>query len=172
MNTDHRQSARPGEINPALVSAPATSADRGRALVLYDGRCPLCLKSVAILRRLDWFHRLGYHDARDPTRLLADAHLIASGRLLEEMHLLLPDRLHLLHGFSAFRWMAWRLPLLWLVAPFLYLPGMGTWGQGAYLWVARNRFRLVPCHGGVCTMPRDGPNASAHRARNQEAGLP
>lgn len=24
-----------------------------RALVLYDGQCPLCLKSVALLKRLD-----------------------------------------------------------------------------------------------------------------------
>jgi hypothetical protein len=50
--------------------------------------------------------------------------------------------------------MAWRLPLLWILAPFLYVPGVPTLGQAAYLWVARNRFRLVPCHGGVCTLKR------------------
>jgi hypothetical protein len=73
-------------------------------------------------------------------------------RLLEEMHLLTPDGRGILHGFGAFRWMAWRLPPLWPLLPFLYLPGMTSVGQRAYLWVARNRFRLVPCHGGVCSL--------------------
>ena len=35
----------------------------------------------------------------------------------------------------------------------LYIPGVPGLGQRLYLWVARNRFRLVPCHGGVCTLP-------------------
>jgi hypothetical protein len=26
-------------------------------------------------------------------------------------------------------------------------------GQRLYLWVARHRFHLVPCHDGVCTIP-------------------
>jgi predicted DCC family thiol-disulfide oxidoreductase YuxK len=75
------------------------------------------------------------------------------GRLLQEMHLLTPDGSKIYHGFEAFRWMAWRLPLLWPLAPFLYLPGMKPLGQRLYLLIARNRFRLVPCHGGVCTLP-------------------
>ena len=79
---------------------------------------------------------------------------VEPGRFLEEMHLLSPDGRAVYHGFRAFRWMAWRLPLVWFVLPFLYLPGVESLGQRAYLWVARNRFRLVPCHGGVCTLPR------------------
>lgn len=31
----------------------AVAGLRSRALVLYDGQCPLCLKSVALLKRLD-----------------------------------------------------------------------------------------------------------------------
>jgi hypothetical protein len=30
------------------------------------------------------------------------------------------------------------------------MPGLG---QRVYLWVARNRFHLVPCHDGVCSIP-------------------
>jgi predicted DCC family thiol-disulfide oxidoreductase YuxK len=51
--------------------------------------------------------------------------------------------------------MAWRLPLLWAVAPLLYLPGVPWLGQKVYLWVARNRFNLVPCHDGGCAVPLD-----------------
>jgi hypothetical protein len=77
---------------------------------------------------------------------------------MEEMHLITPDAGRIYHGFGAFRWMAWRLPLLWALAPFLYLPGIPTLGQRIYLWIARNRFQLVPCHGGVCQnrLPRGG----------------
>jgi len=120
-----------------------------KALVLYDGRCRLCLKSVAMLRRLDWLRRLDCVDARDAAQPLLQRPPVAGAPLLEEMHLLTPHG-RLFHGFGAFRWMAWRLPLLWPLAPWLYLPGVPWLGQRLYLWVARNRFHLVPCHNGVC----------------------
>jgi predicted DCC family thiol-disulfide oxidoreductase YuxK len=136
---------------PAQDGDTAAVPKRGRrAQVLYDGQCPLCQKSVKLLRRLDWLHALTYVDVRDPAQLEGIHVPAAPERLLEEMHLLPAGGGACYHGFTAFRWMAWRLPLLWLLVPFLYLPGMCRWGQQAYLWVARNRFRLVPCHGGVC----------------------
>jgi predicted DCC family thiol-disulfide oxidoreductase YuxK len=129
-------------------------ANPHRAQVLYDGQCPLCQKSVALLSRLDWLGVLRYINVRDPDELAACDLPVELNRLLEEMHLLTPGGRQLYHGFRAFRWLAWRLPLLWCVAPLLYLPGIPTLGQRAYLWVARNRFRLVPCHGGVCTIAK------------------
>src|SRR6516225_5534785 len=110
------------------------------ARLLYDGQCPLCQKSVAILKRLDWLHRLRFLDARDPANLPAREPPLNPDRLLEEMHLLTPDGRNVYHGFGAFRWLAWRLPLLWPIAPFLYIPGVPAVGQKVYLWVARNRF--------------------------------
>jgi predicted DCC family thiol-disulfide oxidoreductase YuxK len=125
----------------------------GQARVLYDGQCPLCRKSVAILKWLDWRNRLCCLDARNPENVpLLDPPLIPE-RLLEEMHLVTPDGQRVYHGFKAFRWMAWRLPLLWGLAPSLYLPGVPALGQWVYLWIARNRFQLVPCRDGVCTLP-------------------
>jgi len=125
-----------------------------RALVLYDGQCELCRRSVALLQRLDWLRRLGYVDVRDPQQLQKVELSLAAGRLFDEMHLVPPGGQAVYHGFGAFRWLAWRLPGLWLLAPLLYLPGVAVLGQRAYLWVARNRFRLVPCHGGVCKIGR------------------
>lgn len=138
-----------------ITAAPT----RAKALMLYDGQCALCLKGVAQLKRLDWLGVLSYADARDRANLPADPPLNPD-RLLEEMHLLTADGHGVYHGFGAFRWLAWRLPLLWPLAPFLYLPGVPTLGQRLYLWVARNRFRLVPCHGGVCTLPPRSPVSS------------
>lgn len=124
-----------------------------KAIVLYDGQCPLCRKSVEMLRRLDWLHRLDYQDARSSAHLPATDVPLDPKRLLEEMHVVRPDGRRAYHGFGALRWLAWRLPLLWLIAPFLYIPGVPALGQRLYLWIARNRFRLVPCHGGVCSLP-------------------
>jgi predicted DCC family thiol-disulfide oxidoreductase YuxK len=124
-----------------------------KAVVLYDGQCPLCLKSVGHLKRLDWRQRLVYQNCRETDQLPSTPEPLNPARLLEEMHLVTPDRRRVYHGFGAFRWMAWRLPLLWPLAPFLYVPGVPWIGQKIYLWIARHRYHLVPCHDGVCTLP-------------------
>jgi predicted DCC family thiol-disulfide oxidoreductase YuxK len=122
------------------------------AAVIFDGDCAFCQKSVSLLRRLDWFRRLTYVNFREPDNPLLKSPLLEGAPLVEEMHLLTPDGSRVYHGFGAFRWLAWRLPALCLIAPLLYIPGVPRLGQKVYLWIARNRFRLVPCHGGVCTI--------------------
>jgi predicted DCC family thiol-disulfide oxidoreductase YuxK len=120
-----------------------------KARVLYDGDCALCRKSIGILRKLDWLGKLDYVNARDEAHAVLRQPPVAVAPLLEEMHVLTP--MGCLHrGFRAFRWLAWRLPACWPVAPLLYIPGVPWLGQRTYLWVARNRFHLVPCHDGVC----------------------
>ncbi len=127
--------------------------EKKQGIVLYDGDCPLCQKSVSILKKLDWFHRLQFRDARDIEHLPESNVTLNQERMLEEMHLLTPDRNKTHVGFRAFRWIAGRLPLLCLIYPFLFVPGVPFIGQKVYLWVARNRFGLVPCKDGVCTIP-------------------
>jgi predicted DCC family thiol-disulfide oxidoreductase YuxK len=139
--------------------AMSETTTAGKALVLYDGQCPLCQRSVRLLRRLDWLGRLAYRDARHPEALPPGTPPLDPQRLLEEMHVITPGR-RVLHGFRALRWLAWRLPLLWLLAPLLYIPGVPWLGQKLYLWIARNRLHLVPCHGGVCTLPDADPKRS------------
>jgi predicted DCC family thiol-disulfide oxidoreductase YuxK len=137
----------------AMNDSPRPPVSGRRPVVLYDGHCAFCRKSIGLLRRLDWLGRLTYADSRDPAQRPAGVSL-DPGRLLEEMHVVTAPGGRVLHGFAALRWLAWRLPPLWPLAPLLYLPGVLPLGQRLYLWVARNRFRLVPCHGGVCTLPK------------------
>ena len=139
-------------FNTVPTPPPSSSVTPPLAQVLYDGQCPLCLKSLGYLKRLDWLHRLSYVNVRDPGQVPPHP-LLEPQRLLEEMHLITPDGRQVYHGFGAFRWLAWRLPALWLLVPLLYLPGIPALGQRLYLWVARNRYQLVPCHGGVCELP-------------------
>lgn len=123
------------------------------AIVLFDGQCPFCRRSVGLLKRIDWHGRFAYLDCRDPAGIPAHTADLDPAKLIEQMHVLTPDRARALAGFRAVRYIAGRVPLLWPVWPLLYVPGMTRFGQRLYLWVARHRFHLVPCHDGVCTIP-------------------
>jgi predicted DCC family thiol-disulfide oxidoreductase YuxK len=124
-----------------------------KATVIFDGQCPLCRRSVRILGKLDWLGRLRYHDAHDVAHLPQCAAPLDPQRLLEEMHVVPADGRTAYAGFRAFRFMAWRLPATMLFAPLLYLPGVPWLGHRVYLWVAKNRLNLVPCHDGQCKVP-------------------
>jgi predicted DCC family thiol-disulfide oxidoreductase YuxK len=143
-------------VAAAAADAKSTESDpaKGRGIVLYDGTCPLCQRAVRLLRRLDWFGRLHYQDCRDTAHLPPCTEPLVPEKLLEQMHLVTPDRKHAPAGFKAFRWMAWRLPLTLPAAPLLYLPGAGRVGNKLYLWIAKNRYNLVPCRDGVCQRPK------------------
>ena len=136
-------------VATSIVADPAPE----KGIVLYDGDCPLCQRSVAVVKKLDWLGRLAYGNARDTDRLPPSAVPLDPQRMLEEMHVVTPDRRRAFAGFRAFRWIAWRLPALWPVAPLLYLPGVPWLGNRVYRWVAKNRFGLVPCRDGACHVP-------------------
>ncbi|HQR09058.1 MAG TPA: DUF393 domain-containing protein [Gemmatales bacterium] len=136
------------------MSTPASiPVDHTQATVLYDGQCSFCQRSVAILKKFDWLKKLRYQDARQIELLPKTDPPLDHQHLLDEMHLVPPSGHPVYHGFGAFRWMAWRLPLCWSIAPFLYLPGVPWLGNKAYLWVAKHRYQLVPCKDGVCEVP-------------------
>ena len=123
-----------------------------KSTVLFDGLCAFCMSSVAILTRLDWLHRFKYHDCRDTTTLQFKNSELDAARMLEQMHIVAPDGERVLSGYAAVRWIACRIPLLWPIVPILFLPGMTRLGQRIYLEIARRRFRLMPCHGDICTI--------------------
>ena len=143
----------------SLAEAKADPA-RGKAVVLYDGTCPLCQRGVRILKSLDWLKRLHYHDCRDTAHLPPCAEPLEPKKLLEQMHVVTPDRKRAPAGFRAFRWMAWRLPLTIPIAPLLYLPGARWLGNKLYLWVAKHRYDLVPCDDGGCRVNLKKPPAA------------
>jgi len=117
-----------------------------RATILYDGLCPLCTASVRRLRRLDWRRRLAFADMRDEA-VRAAFPAVDPVRAMERMHLVPPDGGAVLDGFFAVRWIAGRVPLLWPLWPFLWLPGAARIGRPLYDFVARNRFAFARCEG-------------------------
>ena len=95
---------------PPADPKPPETADprRGKAVVLYDGMCPLCQRGVRILKKLDWLKRLHYQDCRDTAHWPPSAVPLTLKELLAEMHVVTPDRKRAPSGYRAFRWMAWR----------------------------------------------------------------
>lgn len=107
-------------------------------IVLFDGRCGLCKKSVFALSMLDWLHRItfaSYHDAGNKKRYAPDVSLDA---LNTEMHLRFEDGSYA-KGFYAFRALTWHVPALWFLAPLLSIPGVSFIGTRAYTWIATHR---------------------------------
>jgi predicted DCC family thiol-disulfide oxidoreductase YuxK len=103
----------------------------GPVQVLYDGECGLCQRSVGILQGLDLLGHLSWVDFRN-TRVDVDV-----SRLEHEMAAMSRGRTHF--GFSAYRAISWRIPVLWPALPFLHLPGMRQVGDAVYAWVAKRR---------------------------------
>lgn len=122
-----------------LESARAHRTKQKRATLLYDGRCGFCLASVKRLLVLDLFGDLepiDFHSVVDLKRLHPQ---LTPERCHSRMQLIEPNG-RLSEGFFSVRRMSVRLPLLFPLIPFLYLPGMGWVGQCVYDWVARRRF--------------------------------
>jgi len=142
------------QSSPSGIRRAPVDEDVGCGVVLYDGLCPLCLRSVGILKRLDWLERLHFKDARMPAGWPPCAQPLVMEQMLEEMHVVTPSRKRSFAGFFAFRWIARQLPALWLIVPLLYLPGVPWIGRKAYLWIAKHRYQLVPCKDGVCQLPK------------------
>jgi predicted DCC family thiol-disulfide oxidoreductase YuxK len=144
------------EAPTGSTAAEGIDPAKGKAVVLYDGLCAFCRRSVALLARLDWLGRLYYQNCRDTDHWPASAVPLELKALLAEMHVVTPDRARAPAGYRAVRWMAWRLPPLMPLAPLMHLPGALWLGNKLYRWVAKHRFDLVPCDDGGCRIPNRG----------------
>jgi predicted DCC family thiol-disulfide oxidoreductase YuxK len=107
-------------------------------VVLYDGRCGFCKKSIFVLSLLDFLHRLQFANFHDPDLRKRYAPDVNLDDLHKELHIRLPDGGYQ-KGFYAFRRMAWHLPFLWPLAPLLHVPGVSALGEKAYAFVANHR---------------------------------
>ena len=133
--------------------------------VLYDGDCPLCLREIRMLERLDRGNgRLGLRDIAGPGFRAAD-YGVTHDALMARIHGVLPDG-RLIEGMEVFRRAYAAVGLGWLLAPTGW-PGLRWLFDAAYRWFARNRLRLTgrseSCSEGRCIPPTvrepEGPRA-------------
>ena len=119
--------------------------------VLFDGQCPLCIRSMTLVRYCDWLDGIEYSDVTTRWNTLGPKNPgISMEDCLKEMYLLLPDG-SVKKGFFAFREMLWRLPLLWPLLLVFYFPLASTIGPRIYNGVASRRFRLTQCTSDTCS---------------------
>jgi predicted DCC family thiol-disulfide oxidoreductase YuxK len=105
--------------------------------LIYDGRCGFCVRSMAWLLAFDGLKQIRIRDFRaHPSPLVSDA-------LVEKaLYTALPDG-RALPGFEAYRYVVLRVPGLWWLVPFFYVPVVSRLlGHPIYNWVAANRRRL------------------------------
>ncbi len=154
-------------VRPELVvrwieARQARHAVRGRAVLLYDGQCGFCVESVKRLRVLDlfgWVDPLDFHRQPGLPRLHPS---LTPERCRSEMMLIEPEG-RVSGGFLAFQRLCRHVPLLWPLAPFVYLPGAAWVGTRIYRWIATHRYLLHRnplCATNHCAAPFPGADSS------------
>lgn len=117
------------------------TGQREPLLVLYDGSCTMCRRTIAILKTLDISGAIlpvsGF--SSDPPRL-------AHPEITEEMvlhDLYVVGDGYVAGGYDAYRKMAASMPLLWLLAPLMRLPPIAAVGRRIYRRVADSRYCTI-----------------------------
>ncbi len=116
-----------------------------RWTVIYDGHCPLCIRTMVILDYLDPGDRLKQLDLeRQWDQVTPLAPSLSREQARHAMHVVTPSG-DVQQGFDAFRELTRALPLLWPLAPITHAPFARTIGTRIYAVVARGRARGAPC---------------------------
>ena len=98
--------------------------------VYYDEGCGPCTTIARLIDRFNWFGHVRFLEAAEyPEKTgdeYVDIHSIdATGAVFQ--------------GYETYQQLAWRIPILWPVAPFMYLPPVAWLGQEIYRRIADSR---------------------------------
>jgi predicted DCC family thiol-disulfide oxidoreductase YuxK len=133
---------------PLGAARPAPS--RFDVEVFYDGDCPLCLREIRMLQRLDRRQRIGFVDIAAPG-FDAAAVGVSWQALMDRIHGRLPDGT-LIEGVEVFRRLYAAVGFAPLVA-LTRLPGVTQLLDLAYHTFAKHRLRLTGrCTSDVCDL--------------------
>jgi predicted DCC family thiol-disulfide oxidoreductase YuxK len=102
--------------------------------MIYDGRCGFCVRSMAWFLAFDGLRQIKVRDFRtNPSPVVSD------GEMEKALYLVLPGGQRL-PGFEAYRYVVPRVPGLWWMIPFFYVPVFSRLiGHPIYNWIAGNR---------------------------------
>jgi predicted DCC family thiol-disulfide oxidoreductase YuxK len=132
-------------------------------VMLFDGGCGLCTRTMQVVRRLDTRDRIDVLDvARDWASIAARFPSLSRTACLENMHVITPEG-RVETGYAAYRAMAWAVPLAWPVLPLLYLPGAHLVGERIYQAVARRRL-TASCALEPASLQSQSPDSPQRRA--------
>jgi predicted DCC family thiol-disulfide oxidoreductase YuxK len=126
-------------------------------VVLYDGNCGLCRRTMAGMRTLGVLGTVRFVNATDAkARVEAGITDLDEESLMRDMHVVVGGRAW--RGYESYRRMLVRMPVLWPLLPLMYLPPVAAVGRRIYRRVADSR---------ACRLPQ-APSGAPDRA----PGLP
>ncbi len=150
----------PGPWLRGLVTGPVQPG----LTVLYDGACPRCRASAALIVSADPDHVIrpvdltgvdvrGIHPSLTRDACVRSMHCVTAQGFVSA-------------GFDAILAIGRRLPLFWIPALIGSIPGLAWAGRFSYNAIAASRARDVPCTDDVCGLPSRTP-LGAPRDRGQ-----
>ena len=107
---------------------------RATLVVYFDETCGPCTRTARLLDALDWIGRVRFRPAAE--------HPTAKGEQYADILSKRRDG-RAYAGYATYQQIAWRIPLLWIAAPVLYLPPVAWAGRRIYRRIADSR-RCTP----------------------------
>jgi predicted DCC family thiol-disulfide oxidoreductase YuxK len=142
-----------------LWIAERIRSKRAPWVLLYDSYCPLCRRTVGLLAGVDLFKRVEYQSFRTTDFDAFNAlHRVNTNKKWADEEMLLVRDGEVFGGFDAYRQMSTMMPLLWMLAPFMWLPGVSHIGRAIYKWVAARRLSWFTCTDACQFLPDVRPN--------------
>jgi predicted DCC family thiol-disulfide oxidoreductase YuxK len=106
--------------------------------LIYDGSGKLCRRTIASIRVFDILERVTYIEVQDAAAQATHGlSWLDSTALMVDMHAIVQRKRYI--GFSAYRTLAARIPILWPVLPFLYIWPVPPMARCIYRRVADSR---------------------------------
>jgi predicted DCC family thiol-disulfide oxidoreductase YuxK len=106
--------------------------------LIYDGSSKLCRRTIASIRVFDILERVTYIEIQDAaTQAAHGLSWLDSPALMVDMHAIVQRKRYI--GFSAYRTLAARIPILWPVLPVLYIWPVSPIARRIYRCVADSR---------------------------------
>ena len=128
--------------------------------IIYDGQCGFCIRSLVIVRKLDLWGALSFYDSHWPETLARFPEL-RNANLADAMYTIASGE-SAYRGFHSFRRLLWASPLLWILLPVFYFPGVSFIGERAYAWIASHRKNLG-CGSAYCDLGVARSDGQLHR---------
>ena len=136
-------------VSGSWLRSLVTGLSQPAVQVLFDGDCPRCRASMALLT------------AADPDRVIEPLDLttvdveavhpgLTRAACMESMHVVRPTTNRVTAGFDGMRELCAWLPLFWALLVVAWLPGVAWAGRRIYNRIARGRPRDVACTDEVC----------------------
>lgn len=127
---------------------------RDKHTLLYDGECPMCTFQMRVISWLDWFGKVKLVPLQDEGAAeLAPG--VGRADLQEEIHCVTPAG-DLYRGARAFRFLGFRIPLLFPLGVLLWVPGVIWIAERVYKFVAARRLffsKFFGCQGACEILP-------------------